>query len=301
MCGLDPSMLPEIVSRNEIVGEVTAAAARASGLMAGTPVSSGYADHVASAFASGALEPGDALFKLGGAADILVVTSAPSVDERLFLDVHPSQGRWLPNGCMATSGAALRWFQRQFAPDTSLSTLDEEADAVGPGAGGVLALPYLLGEKTPMNDPMLRGAFVGLHLGHQRGHLHRALLESVAFGFRHHVEVFDDLGILLRTCRVTNGGSRSRLWKQILADTLARPLESVRAHPGSSWGAALLAAGAIGTADPEDLVRAHLEVEAVVEPRPGNLKRYSDMYEIYRETQRATTPVSHALARLEAW
>ena len=297
--GLGAELLPEIEAGNEIAGEVNAVAAAECGLAAGTPVSSGYADHVASAFASGALECGDTLFKLGGSADILVVTSAPIADERLYLDLHPSPGRWLPNGCMATSGAAVRWLQGLFGGGAALAQLDEEAEAAGPGAGGVLALAHLLGEKTPLNDPALRGAFLGLHLGHDRGHLHRALLESVAFGFRHHVEVFDELGIALGTCRVTNGGSRSGLWKQILADVLERPLESVRAHPGSSWGAAMLAAGAIGAADPEELVRGHLQVDVVVEPRRETRERYGAVYDIYREAQRATTPISHALAGLE--
>ncbi|WP_432826300.1 FGGY-family carbohydrate kinase [Dactylosporangium sp. CA-092794] len=298
--GLDPALLPPIRPSGAVVGSLRADVAAQLGLPAGVPVTAGYADHVVSAFAAGLLAPGDTLLKLGGAGDILAVSAAPVFDPRLYLDRHPLPGYWMPNGCMATSGATLRWFQRELAGGRALGALDADADAVGPGAGGVLALPYFLGEKTPVMDPLARGAFVGLHLGHTRAHLYRALVEAVAFGFAHHVEVFAERGIAVDEVRVTNGGSRSALWKQTLADTLDRPLGSIAAHPGSSWGAALLTAGAVGLLDPAEAVRRLARVDEVFAPSPAAHRVLRAHYERYGALREALAPISHDLAA-QAW
>ena len=181
-------------------------AAEATGLEPGTPVVAGSADHVASAFAAGLVRDGDLLVKLGGAGDILLATAHPLIDRRLYLDFHPAPGLYLPNGCMAASGSFIRWFQARMASGVPLSRLDEEAEASTPGASGVVALPYMLGEKTPIHDPDARGAFIGLSLATERGDLFRAVLESIAFGFRHHLDVLAELGHEPRRVRVTNGG-----------------------------------------------------------------------------------------------
>ena len=167
---------------------------------------------------------------------------APIIDERLYLDFHLIPGVFVPNGCMATTGSLLRWFQRELAAGTDLEALDREAAAVGIGAGGLVALPYFLGEKTPINDPLARGVFAGLHLGHTRGHLFRALLEGVGFAVLQHLEVLRDLGLCPECVRLTGGGARSALWRQILADVLNRPVECACHLSGSALGAAFAAA-----------------------------------------------------------
>ncbi len=221
----------------------------------GTPVVAGSADHVASAFAAGLVRDGDLLVKLGSAGDILLSSDELLVDERLYLDFHLVPGKYLPNGCMASSGTFIRWFQRELANGLPLEQLDAEALDAGPGAGGIVALPYLLGEKTPINDPSARGAFVGLHLGHERGHLFRAVLEATAFGFRHHLDVFAELGRAPRRVRVTNGGARSRLWKQVVADVLQLRLDTVVGGTGSELGAAYAAGVGAGLIDSWDGIR----------------------------------------------
>jgi xylulokinase len=265
--GLDPELLPPVRRPDEVVGRLTPGAAAATGLRAGTPVVAGSADHVASAFAAGLVREGDLLVKLGGAGDILLTTARPVIDWRLFLDFHLAPGLYLPNGCMAASGSFIRWFQATLAGGAPLSTLDAEAEAAGPGAGGVIALPYMLGEKTPIQDPDARGAFVGMTLATERGHLFRAVLESIAFGFRHHLDVFAELGQVPRRVRVTNGGARSALWKQVTADVLGLPLETLRSHPGSALGAAFVAGMGIGEFDDWAAIDRFVEVGDVVEPR----------------------------------
>ncbi len=152
----------------------------------------------------------------------------------------------------------LRWLQ-ELLGGADLVELDTAAEAVGPGAGGLLCLPWFLGEKSPIHDPNLRGAFIGLHLGHGPAHLHRACLEAVAFGFRHHVDVLRELGLGLGTGRVTNGGSRSTLWKQIIADVVGVPLSPVVDHPGASLGAAVAAGIGVGALPDWNAIHRYVE------------------------------------------
>ena len=170
---LDAGTLAPVHRPGTKVGELSSAAARSTGLAAGTALVVGGADHVLSAFAAGVNEPGDALVKLGGAGDILVASDTRVVDERLYLDAHPVPGHWLPNGCMATSGSLIRWFQT-LVGGADLAELDDEAAATAPAE--VLCLPYFLGEKSPLHDPDLRGVFAGMHLGHGRADLYRSVL-----------------------------------------------------------------------------------------------------------------------------
>lgn len=297
MVGLDPAMLGPIRFPTDPVGTVTPDASDATGLAEGTPVAVGCADHVASACAAGLFDPGDLLFKLGGAADILIVSSDPVTDHRIYLDRHPLSDGWLPNGCMAASGSLLRWFQRELAGGESLAVLDAEAETVEPGSGGVVALPYVLGEKSPLNDPDLRGVIAGLHLGHTRAHVFRALLESIAFGFAHHLEVFGELGLELGVARITNGGSRSRLWRQIVADVCQTPVRSLEIAGGSALGAAAIAAEAAELRPARELLADSLSVSEVIEPDSASADIYGQRYREYRELTHSSRHVLHSLAR----
>jgi xylulokinase len=291
---ISAELLSDVQAPGTVVGEVSAEAAAATGLHERTPIVVGGADHVTSAYGAGLLEDGDWLVKLGGAGDILVVSGSPLVDSRLYLDAHPAGG-WLPNGCMATSGSLIRWLAR-VTGGAKLDELDAEAAAIPPGAGGVICLPYFLGEKSPLHDPSQRGAFVGLHLGHERGHLYRAALEAVAYGFRHHMDVFAEREVRLTEARVTNGGSHSPLWKQILADVLGVELRPVVDHPGASFGAAVAAGVGTGAIEGWESIRPLVQLADPIEPRPELHARYDELYAVYRSVEPALRPVSHRLA-----
>ena len=314
LAGMKPGVIPPVADPGTVIGEVSRGAAAETGLRPGTPIVTGGADHVLSAYAAGLASPGDWLVKLGGAGDILVVSGHPLVDERLYLDAHPVTGLWLPNGCMATSGSLIRWFQ-SVSGGAPVAELEAEAIAASPAE--LICLPYFLGEKSPLHDPDLRGAFLGLHLGHTRGDLYRAILEGIAYGFRHHAEVFTERNVALRpTARVSNGGSKSMVWKQILADALGVALEPVLDHPGAALGAALTAAvgtGAAGTGGagtgtagsgtpaPQAWAAAAsvpgmVTIGAPIEPDPAHAARYAEAYQIYRDAGAALTPISHRLA-----
>jgi xylulokinase len=289
--GIALALLPHPRRADEVVGEVTPEAAAATGLRPGTPVVAGSADHVASAFAAGIVAEGDLLIKLGSAGDILMASDEPLVDERLYLDFHLVPGKYLPNGCMAASGSFIRWFQHELAAGATLEELDGEAKRAGPGAGGVVALPYLIGEKTPLNDPQARGAFVGLRLDHARGHLFRAVLEATAYGFRHHLDVFAELGRRPSRVRVTNGGARSGLWKQVVADVIGHPLESLAESGGSELGAAFAAGVGIGVLESWAEIERFVSVAEVVEPDPAAHELHRDLYAAYRALYPALAPV----------
>ena len=255
LAGIDPALLAPIRPSQEVVGRIMAEAARHTDLAPGTPVVAGCADHVASAFVCGASLNGDLVLKFGGAGDILLSVDRPLADRRLFIDHHIVPGLYFSNGCMAASGSLLKWIVRTWAGAEAATAgarglsahryLDGLAQAV-PHDGALLFLPYVLGEKTPLMDPYARGTLVGLGLHHGIADVWRAALEGVAFGFRHHVEVFAERGLAVTRVFAADGGAASDLWLQISADVLNHPVTRIDRHPGSSLGAAFVAGMGVG-------------------------------------------------------
>jgi len=286
--------IPKIKRSGERVGEVSAKAAGETGLVAGTSIIVGGADHVLSAYGAGLSKQGDGLIKLGGAGDILAVSDKLVIDSRLYLDAHPVPNKWLPNGCMATSGSILRWEQSLFGGE-SLENLDLEAS--NENAGNLLLLPYFLGEKTPLHDPNLRGAILGFHLGTSRGDIHRAALEAIAYGFRHHFEIFAELGLAITNPKVTNGGSKSRLWREILANVINSEITSIINHPGASFGAAICAGIGTGLIQDWSYVNGALESGEKIAPNAKNREIYDERYAEFIETTRNLTGTLHNIAR----
>lgn len=289
--GLERDTIPPLVRSDEAHGRVTAAAAAATGLAAGTLVMGGAADHVASAYAAGVLEPGDVLLKFGGAADILTAAARYAPDPRMFLDHHLVPGLWMPNGCMATGGVALNWFADAFgagAPrregETIHAALDRLAAEVSPGADGVMIVPYFLGEKTPLHDVNARGVVSGLSLSHGLGHLWRALLEGYGYAFRHHVEVLREMGCPARRFIASDGGARSRVWMQAVANILQAEIALLEGHPGSCLGAAWTAAIGAGLSDDWGGVARFVRHGETVRPDAAAATVHEAGYRRFRET-----------------
>ena len=300
--GISMAQVPPLAHSQEIVGQVTPEAAQATGLRPGTPVVAGLADHVGSAWAAGVQGPGDMLVKLGGACDILLASQEAQPDPRVFLDYHPIAGLYMPNGCMACSGSLLNWFAAHFGAAADARTgqtrhqrLDDWAASVPAGSDGVRALPYFLGEKTPIHDPLARGTFTGLGLHHGPGHLWRALLEGIAFGIRHHMEVFAEIGMPATRVLASDGGSASAVWLQIIADVLDRTVQPLRGHPGSCLGAAWMAAlGAGLTSDPRG-AQAFVGLAPPIKPQSANRATYDAAYAEYRTLYESLRPLFHAM------
>jgi xylulokinase len=272
---------------------VTAEAAAQTGLTAGTRVVGGAADFIASGLASGLSRRGDCLLKFGGSIDILAVSEHARPDQRLFLDYHLIPSLFVPNGCMSTGGSGLNWFATNLARGLEaeasatgvklLQHLDRLAGRVPPRAEGVTIVPYFLGEKTPIHDPRARGMIAGLSLSHGIAHLWRALLESYAYAIRHHLEVFAETGTETIDFRVSDGGSNSETWMQIVADVLQKPLQVPLHHPGSSLGAAWTAAMGVGAADDWGAIAKLTGQGRRLEPDPAHAQMYADGYAAFRE------------------
>jgi xylulokinase len=234
------ALLPALHPAHAVAGTVTAAAARETGVVAGTPVVVGGADFAASTLAAGVLDPGEACLMLGTSGNLIAPLPEPGFDTRLINTHHVGCERALTLGA-TLSGAVQEWFRGVAAPGVDFETLDAEAAGIFAGADGVTLLPYLQGERTPHWDAGARGAFLGLSLAHRRGHLYRAVLEGIAVSFRHCADVMRDSGVTLREVVAVDGGARSGLWRQIIADALGVPLFYLPDAAGAAAGAALLA------------------------------------------------------------
>jgi xylulokinase len=292
LSGLPSAAVPRKIASHEILGSVSLDAAAQTGLRAGTPVIGGAADLIASALAAGIVASGDVLIKFGGSVDILTASNTIRPDARMFLDHHLIPGLYMPNGCMSTGGSVLNWFVRNFAGGQAdearrrglslhqwLDTLAQERPA---GSDGVTALPYFLGEKTPLHDPAARGVFEGLSLSHDIGHLWRALLEAYAYGVAHHVEVLNDMGHSTRRFVVSDGGAASGVWMRIVANVLQQPLQRLAGHPGSCLGAAWTAAIGVGLESDWSGISRFVSAAERIEPDRALAETYRRGYARYR-------------------
>ncbi|HLV36967.1 MAG TPA: xylulokinase, partial [Spirillospora sp.] len=236
--------MPQTFEGPEITGVVSGAAAEVTGLKAGTPVIAGGGDQAAGAVGVGAVKPGVISLVVGTSGVVFAPLSqyAYEPDGRLHAFCHSVPGMWHFMGVMLSAAGSLQWFRDTLAPGESFDDLLAPAEAIPPGSDGLLFLPYLTGERTPHPDPLARGAFVGLTVRHTRAHLARAVLEGVAFGLKDGFNLIAEAGLPSHIeVRVSGGGARSTLWKQILADVLGATLVSTNSTEGAAYGAALLA------------------------------------------------------------
>jgi xylulokinase len=286
LAGLAPAALPPIAESHAIIGHVSPQAAAATGLPIGLPVVAGAADHVASAYAAGVIAPGDVLLKFGGAGDILMAAATARPDSRLFMDRHVIPGAFMPNGCMAATGAMLNWVAATFAAhlgEKPHAALDQLAAAIPAGSDGVFLLPYFLGEKSPIHDPAARGTITGLSLNHNLGHIWRAALEAAAYGFLHHLDVFRELGYPVRRLLASDGGAQSKVWMQIAADITQLPIQLLENHPGSCLGAAWVAAMGTGTETDWEGAARLVHYGPILLPNPANSAAYATGYRHFRD------------------
>jgi xylulokinase len=301
--GIDPGWLPRTFEGPVVTGTVTAGAAAATGLRVGTPVVAGGGDQAANAIGVGAVESGIGALSLGTSGVVFAPTDTPVVepDGRLHAFCHAVPGRWHLMGVMLSAAGSLRWLRDTIAPGASYDELVGAAAAIPAGSEGLLFLPYLSGERTPHPDPLARGAFVGLTVRHGAAHLTRAVLEGVAFGLRDSLELIRHSGAPpIRELRASGGGTRSELWRSILASALETDITTVATSEGAAFGAAVLAgvgAGWFPTVD--DACAAQVRTSLVTQPGP-DVAAYRHAYEGYRALYPALRPSFVSLAAVEA-
>ena len=306
--GCDPSRVPQAVEPTAVVGGITAAAARQTGLRSGTPVVAGGLDAACGTLGAGVLRPGQTQEQGGQAGGMSIALDAPIADQRLILSRHVVPGSWLLQGGTVAGSASLAWLARvvgaaeQATADHSGRTLYEEISALAatapPGADGLVFLPYLSGERSPIWDADARGAFFGLHLGIGRGHLYRAVMEGVAMALRHNLEVAVAAGARVTELLATGGASRSPLWMQIKSDVTGLPVV-VTANPDATpLGAAMLAAIGTGGATATELTDTWVQRADRYTPDPLTGAAYDGLYSVYAGLYPALAPSMHALAGL---
>ena len=281
--GIDVHLFPQVNESLKVIGKTIRGI---EGLPEGVPVIAGSADHVVSTLAAGIINTGDLLIKFGGAGDILFCVDKIQTNRKLFFDFHVVPEKYLLNGCMAASGSLVKWFVNSIigCDDTDIiQQLDLQAKDLPAASDGLIILPYFLGEKTPIFDPTARGVLFGLTLSHSKAHIFRAILECVIYGFRHHVEVFQEMGCLPERILATNGGAKSAFWCQIAADVLGKPVCSYPSHPGSALGVAFLAGKSMGVYHEWDDIRMFLKDSQLYVPNEKNVAIYNRAYRIYRD------------------
>ncbi len=290
---IDPRWLPETYEGTQITSTVSSAAAEATGLNEGTPIVGGGGDQAAAAVGTGAVEEGIVSLSLGTSGVVFATTDQPAIepDGRLHAFCHAVPGKWHLMGVMLSAGGSLRWHRDTFAPGVSFDTLLEPASEIPPGSDGLLFLPYLTGERTPHPDPLARGAFVGLTVRHSLPYLSRSVLEGVAFGLRDSFELMKGAGLgEISQVRVTGGGAKSALWRQILADVLQTELVTVNSEEGAAYGAAILAATGTGAfSDIPSACQEVIQVTGRITPSDA-VAQYDELYPIYRQLYPALQP-----------
>jgi xylulokinase len=295
--------LPETFEGPEVTGTVSAETAELTGLRAGTPVVGGGGDQAAGAVGVGAVEPGIVSLVLGTSGVVFATTGEPFIEPEGLLHAfcHAVPETWHLMGVMLSAAGSLAWYRNTLAPGVDFDDLLAPAAEIPPGAEGLLFAPYLTGERTPYPDPLARAGFVGLTLRHDKPHMTRAVLEGVAFGLRDSMELVKEAGLGdIKQIRLSGGGAKSPLWRQILADVMDQELVTVNTTEGAAFGAAVLAGvGAGGWAGVPEACQALVKVVDRVTPQPDQVAAYEALYPLYRGLYPALKPTFEALGEDE--
>ena len=305
---VDIERLPRLAWSSEIAGTVTAAAAEATGLVEGTPVTVGTADAAAEALSVGVTRPGQLMLMYGSTLFFIEVQDRPIMDRRLWATPYLFEGSTSLAAGMSTAGALTTWFRDTLAPDlvaaeasgreAAYAQLTNEADRVPAGSDGLMVLPYFSGERTPINDPRARGTFFGLTLKHTRGHLYRAVLEGVGYGIRHHLDIMEEIGAWPTELIAVGGGTKSELWLQIVSDICGLPQKLPSITIGACYGDAFLAGLGTNLVHGVEAIHHWLRDVRTIEPNPKTQRLYQQYAPLYRELYAQTSGIMHALGAL---
>jgi xylulokinase len=302
--GITPGHMGRLCDPGEIVGPLTLAAAEATGLSPATLVVTGAMDQMMGALGAGNVRPGLATETTGGALAIVVTLDRLVLDpaRRVPTMFHARPRTYTLMPWAQTAGMALKWLRDEFyvleSQAARASRIDpytvitDQAAAVAPGADGLVVLPHLEGAACPEFNPHARAVFFGATLRHTRAHFARGILESVAYMLKRNLDLVEGLGISVDRVRSTGGGARSRMWLQIKADVLQKPIEAVEVEEAALLGAALLAANATGAFASLDAgVAQMVRVRETLEPDPTRAAVYADAYARYVELYDRLAPM----------
>jgi xylulokinase len=292
--GLDRGILPSCAESSEVSGVVSAAAAEATGLKAGTPVVGGGGDQASSAVGNGIVEAGIVSCTLGTSGVVFAHMEKVAYDPqgRVHTFCHAVRGKWHVMGVTQGAGLSLQWFRNRLAPGASYDALTAEAATAPAGSQGLYWLPYLMGERTPHLDALARGGWIGLTNKHARADLIRSLLEGVSYSQKDCLDIIEELGVAVESVRASGGGATSPFWRQLLADIFNKRVVVLATQEGSAYGAALLAEVGTGAyaSVPEVCHAAIREVDSTA-PEPAQAELYARGHQVYRALYPALKPL----------
>jgi D-xylulose kinase len=302
---IPPEKLPKPLESGSPVGELTDAAARETGLKAGTPIVAGGGDQQCAALGVGVVREGMIKSTTGTGTFLLAHSKTVRLDPsmRTLCSRHVVPNAFVVEASMFTTGSALKWFrdnlgtkEMEIADEEGVDPYDvitAEAEGIAPGSEGVLHIPHFVGAGAPNWNPRARGIFAGLALGHSRAHLIRAILEGVSYEIRSNVEVMRELGLPIKDVRVTGGAARSEVWMQIQADILRTPVIRTKMEEATAVGAAILAFRGIGVF--KSVSKASEEMVSTLPPlvpRPETLQVYKRGFETFKRLYYAISGIS---------
>ena len=290
--GIDDRLLPDIFKCHDIVGTVTKEAAMQCGLCEGIPVTAGALDAACGTLGAGVCHPGETQEQGGQAGGMSICIEEYSADPRLILSYHATSDQWILQGGTVGGGGVMRWLEQEFADyerirgkeigRSSLDLFNEIAGAVAPGSDGLIFLPYMAGERTPIWDPKAKGVYYGLDFSKTKGHFVRAGMEGVALSLRHNLQVAEEAGAYISELRTVGGAANSLLWTQIKADVTGKRVTVPYSDTAATLGAVMLAGVGTGIySDFEDAVSKTVEITREHEPNPYNKEVYDRSFETY--------------------
>ena len=299
-----PDQLAKCMWTDEIAGTVTAKAAAETGLAEGTPVTAGTADASADAVGVGAFHPGDLLAMFGSSLYMIHVVPKLTTDKRYWAGPYLFKGTYMVASGMSTTGTLTRWFRDELAPDfvrkqeeegvNAYTLLKDSIEDIKPGSDGLIVLPYLSGERTPINDPAAKGMIFGLTLQHTRAHLYQACLESIAYGIEQHLRGYAEIGMQTNRIIAVGGGTKAPKWMQIVSDVTGQKL-MLGGVFGAAFGDAMLAALGTGAfAGVEDMERA-VRFNGDINPDIDKKAFYASYVDKYIALYEKTKDIMHSL------
>ncbi len=286
--------LPRLAWTDERAGVVSAEAARATGLAEGTPVNAGTIDVIADAISAGAIDTGDLMLTYGSSISFILILDALRPDPRVWMTAGAFPGTYALSAGMATSGSLTRWFRDELAGEATYEQLFSAASGIAPGSDGLLFLPYMSGERTPLHDADARGVIAGLSLSHGRDHLFRAALEGVAYGVRHNLETFEAIGAGVNRIVAVGGGTTGGTWVQIVSDVSGHFQSVPESSLGAPIGSAFLGGLAAGVLKRSDLT-GWLSPAQTYEPDLSKRHIYDRCFPNFLKLYRNTADVVHDL------
>jgi xylulokinase len=287
---IDKDLLGKVYESPEVTGKVSRQASEITGLCEGTLVVAGGGDQAAGAVGNGIVKTGVISSTIGSSGVVFAHLDEFKIDPqgRVHTFCHAVPGKWHVMGVTQGAGLSLKWFRDNFAHVEKAAfefidkdpyiLMDQEAELANPGSDGLVFLPYLMGERTPILDPYAKGIFFGITAKHTRREFIRAVMEGVVFSLKNCLDILNEMGIEVKEVRVSGGGAKSKLWRQMQADIFEMDVWTLNSKEGPAFGAAILAA--VGAGEYNKVEEAcDVMIQKVESCNPNK-----DLFEVYRRT-----------------